>query len=205
MQLKRLHTPDGTTPFEAFLLESDDAGKAASFYVDNFAVVGVIAPTTRSGYRYRQWPRRQCSLSHRVAVAASGNANILTNVPRQDIVKANFSEIVAENIMKMSYMYSGSEFSFGNADSLINWASAAGLKVHGHALVWHPSYQLPAWAKIDNATFKDDFNRHIDTVAAHFAGKVVSWDVVNEALFDSADDAGLGSANGYRQSVFYRL
>ena len=137
-------------------------------------------------------------------MAASGNANILTNVPRQDIVKANFSEIVAENIMKMSYMYSGSEFSFGNADSLINWASAAGLKVHGHALVWHPSYQLPAWAKIDNATFKDDFNRHIDTVAAHFAGKVVSWDVVNEALFDSADDAGLGSANGYRQSVFYQ-
>ena len=31
VQLKGSYTPDGTTPFEAFLLESDDAGKAASF------------------------------------------------------------------------------------------------------------------------------------------------------------------------------
>ena len=47
-----------------------------------------------------------------VAVAASGNANILTSVARQDIVKASFNEIVAENIMKMGYLYSGNEFFF---------------------------------------------------------------------------------------------
>ncbi|WP_049765454.1 endo-1,4-beta-xylanase [Cellvibrio japonicus] len=141
-----------------------------------------------------------------VAVAASGgNADIFTSSARQNIVRAEFNQITAENIMKMSYMYSGSNFSFTNSDRLVSWAAQNGQTVHGHALVWHPSYQLPNWASDSNANFRQDFARHIDTVAAHFAGQVKSWDVVNEALFDSADDPdGRGSANGYRQSVFYR-
>ncbi len=140
-----------------------------------------------------------------VAVAAgSGAADIFTNTARQNVVREEFSQIVAENIMKMSYMYSGSSFSFTNADRLASWAASNGKSLHGHALVWHPSYQLPSWATDTNTNFRSDYARHIDTVAAHFAGKVKSWDVVNEALFDSADDDGRGSANGYRQSVFYR-
>ena len=44
VQLKGAYTCDGTTAFEAFILETDDAGKTASFYVDNFSVVGVVTP-----------------------------------------------------------------------------------------------------------------------------------------------------------------
>ncbi|HRH76771.1 MAG TPA: endo-1,4-beta-xylanase, partial [Cellvibrionaceae bacterium] len=205
VQLKGAYTYDGTTAFEAFILETDDAGKTASFYVDNFSVVGVVTPPPPPSIDIGNGLANNTAFPIGVAVAASGNANILTSVARQDIVKASFNEIVAENIMKMGYLYSGNEFSFAAADNLINWADSAGVNVHGHALVWHPSYQLPAWAKIDNSAFKDDFNRHIDTVAAHFAGKVVSWDVVNEALYDPNDDGDqAGTANGYRQSVFYK-
>jgi endo-1,4-beta-xylanase len=204
VELKGPYTPDGTTPFEGFIFETDDAAATVSFYVDNLSVLGVVAPPPAPVIDTGNGLAANASFPIGAALATSGDANIFTSVARQDIVKANFNEIVAENIMKMSYMYSGTDFSFTNADHLINWATSAGLKVHGHALVWHPSYQLPSWAKIDNATFKDDFNRHIDTVAAHFAGKLTSWDVVNEALYDPADDAGLGSANGYRQSVFYQ-
>lgn len=200
------YIPTDSTPFENFIIESVDGSVNVSFYVDNFSVGGEVIvtpppppPPVGTGLA------SLADFPIGVAVAAgSGAADILTNTARQNIVRAEFSQIVAENIMKMSYMYSGNNFSFTNADRLVNWAATNGKTVHAHALVWHPSYQLPGWATDSNANFRQDYARHIDTVAAHFAGKVKSWDVVNEALFDGADDDGRGSANGYRQSVFYR-
>ncbi len=201
--LRGTYTPSGTTPFESFIVESVDGSVNVSFFVDNFSVAGEVdeEPEVPVGTGLSSL----VDFPIGVAVAAgSGAADIFTNTARQNIVREDFSQIVAENIMKMSYMYSGSNFSFTNADRLANWAASNGKSLHGHALVWHPSYQLPSWATDSNANFRRDFERHIDTVAAHFAGKVKSWDVVNEALFDAADDDGRGSANGYRQSVFYR-
>jgi cellulose 1,4-beta-cellobiosidase len=201
--LSGIYTPAGTTPFESFIIESVEGSVNVSFFVDNFSIVGEVdeQPEVPVG----EGLASLVDFPIGVAVAAgSGGADILTNAARQNIVRQEFDQIVAENIMKMSYMYSGSNFSFTNADRLVNWAAQNGKSVHGHALVWHPSYQLPSWATDNNANFRRDYERHIDTVAAHFAGKVLSWDVVNEALFDAADDDGRGSANGYRQSVFYR-
>lgn len=201
--LSGTYTPGSATPFESFIIESVDGSVNVSFFVDNFSVAGNVdeEPEIPVGTGLSSL----VDFPIGVAVAAgSGAADIFTNTARQTIVREDFSQIVAENIMKMSYMYSGSNFSFSNADRLANWAASNGKSLHGHALVWHPSYQLPTWATDSNANFRSDYARHIDTVAAHFAGKVKSWDVVNEALFDSADDDGRGSANGYRQSVFYR-
>lgn len=201
--LRGTYTPSGSTPFESFIVESVDGSVNVSFFVDNFSVAGDVnePPPVPVGSGLSSLVNFPIG----VAVAAgSGAADIFTNTARQNIVREEFSQIVAENIMKMSYMYSGGNFSFTNADRLANWAASNGKSLHGHALVWHPSYQLPTWATDTNANFRTDFARHIDTVAAHFAGKVKSWDVVNEALFDAADDDGRGSANGYRQSVFYR-
>ncbi len=201
--LSGTYTPGSATPFESFIVESVDGSVNVSFFVDNFSVAGEVdeEPEVPVGTGLSSL----VDFPIGVAVAAgSGAADIFTNTARQNIVREEFSQIVAENIMKMSYMYSGNNFSFTNADRLANWAAANGKSLHGHALVWHPSYQLPTWATDSNANFRSDYARHIDTVAAHFAGKVKSWDVVNEALFDSADDDGRGSANGYRQSVFYR-
>ncbi len=202
VKLEGQYVPGNGTPFESFIFETDDPSATASFYVDNFSVTITAAPTIDTGNGLAA----NADFPIGVALAADGNASIFTSVPRQNIVKANFDEIVAENIMKMSYMYTGSAFSFTNADNLITWATDAGMKVHGHALVWHAAYQLPTWANSTNTNFKQDYATHVDTVAEHFAGKVVGWDVVNEALFDAADDSsGLGSANGYRQSVFYQV
>jgi endo-1,4-beta-xylanase len=42
---------------------------------------------------------------------------------------------------------------------------------------------------------------HVQTIASHFAGKVDSWDVVNEAL---ADDSDSDAVDGFRNSIFYQ-
>jgi endo-1,4-beta-xylanase len=54
--------------------------------------------------------------------------------------------------------------------------------VHGHCLVWHEA--LPRWFDPDlgGAAAHDLFTRHIGTVVGRYAGRVRSWDVVNEAV-----------------------
>ena len=86
-------------------------------------------------------------------------------------------------------------FDFTAADWMAEFAQAHGLLFRGHTLVWHLS--LPFW-------FKDTVNRqnaekfmveHIEKVAGHYAGKMHSWDVVNEAIH--VDD---GHPDGLRKT-----
>ncbi len=67
------------------------------------------------------------------------------------------------------------------------------MKVVGHNLCWHS--QTPAWMFRDEdgkPLPRDDALRnlkaHIDGVVGHFKGKVIGWDVVNEAISDAGDD-----------------
>ncbi len=74
-------------------------------------------------------------------------------------------------------------YNFCAADQLIAFAQANDMQVRGHTLVWHQS--LPAWLT-KGAYSRDDvvsiLHDHIDTVVKHFKGKLLSWDVVNEAI-----------------------
>lgn len=81
-----------------------------------------------------------------------------------------------------SLSHQAGEYDFSNADQFVAFCGANRIKVRGHTLVWHES--LPAWVKqkISPATAKNMMLDHIHAVAGHFAGKLYSWDVVNEAL-----------------------
>lgn len=100
--------------------------------------------------------------------------------------------------MKMSYLHPlENSYSFDNADTMVNWAEANGLTIHGHTFIWHSDYQVPSWMSSyagDFATMLDD---HVTTIADHFKGHVVSWDVVNEAIDEN-------QPNCYRDSLFYQ-
>jgi len=129
----------------------------------------------------------------------TSGVNILTDSTRQNILTRDFSQITVENKMKMSYI----EYNFNQADAIVNWAEQNNLGVHGHALVWHHESQLPSWAVNPKASFKEDFVASITRTATHFAGKVYSWDVVNEALYDQHDGTGHTNNNGLRNSVYF--
>ena len=80
---------------------------------------------------------------------------------------------------QFSYTYTG-------ADKLMQFAADHRMPVRADHLVWHQS--LPAW--LTNGKFSADqlsqiMHDHISNVAGHFAGKVYSWEVVNEAVDDS--------------------
>jgi endo-1,4-beta-xylanase len=91
------------------------------------------------------------------------------------------------------------EYDFGNADKFVSFCATNHIKVRGHTLVWHDS--LPAWVTplLTAGSGPGMMVDHIRRVAGHFAGKLYSWDVVNEVL-----DPGGNRPDGLRDSPWLR-
>lgn len=109
--------------------------------------------------------------------------------------------LVAENAMKWSSLRpSPAGYDFTASDRLFEFARISGKQVRGHNLCWHQ--QLPSWfasvATSENAASL--LTQHIQRVAGRYAGRVQSWDVVNEAV-NPLD----GRPDGLRDSPWLRL
>ncbi len=85
----------------------------------------------------------------------------------------------------------------GWEDPNIRFARDAGMRLTGGHFIWYQS--VPEWfARInDRAAAERAMTRHIAALGGAYAGQVMSWNVVNEAL----DPRGAGTA-GLRRSVF---
>lgn len=81
-------------------------------------------------------------------------------------------------------------FNFAPADRLAQFAAGNGMALRGHTLVWHQA--LPAW--FDPHPGRDQamalLQTHIRTVCTHYAGRIQSWDVVNEPIGHTDDHPG---------------
>jgi endo-1,4-beta-xylanase len=88
-----------------------------------------------------------------------------------------------------------STFDFTNTDYFAKFASDNKLLLRGHPLIWHKD--LPTWLPkiLDRQNAEKIFTNHIQTVVKRYAGKMHSWDVVNEAI-----EPGDRRADGFRNS-----
>jgi endo-1,4-beta-xylanase len=115
-------------------------------------------------------------------------------------IKANYDIVTPENNMKpQGTQPSEGNFSFQGPDALVQWCQQNGLKVWGHTLCWHsqtPGFFLQGTR--DEALAR--LQKHIETVAGHFAGKLVGWDVVNESI----NDGGNGQTENLRNMSWYQ-
>jgi endo-1,4-beta-xylanase len=116
---------------------------------------------------------------------------------RFDILKYHYNTVTAENHMKPDYIAPYPkptsdtwDYRFTSADQIVNAARAEGMSVVGHTLIWHS--QTPPWlTKNDNGTPLDrttalyNLEKYVREVVDHFKGKLISWDVVNEAMRES--------------------
>lgn len=107
----------------------------------------------------------------------------------QALLVRQFGTVTPENCMKPKWVQPiEGQFRFGPADALVAMAQAGGLTVNGHTLVWHE--QCPTWffedagRPADRQLVLQRLRAHVATVAGRYAGKVASWDVVNEAIAD---------------------
>ncbi|WP_289058547.1 endo-1,4-beta-xylanase [uncultured Flavobacterium sp.] len=121
-------------------------------------------------------------------VGMAVKASQLTNGSPYDVILKNeFSSISAEYEMKMDQIsVSSGVYNWTVADKIVAYGNSNDINVHGHALVWHNS--VPQWLKDFSGTdaeFKAEVKKYITDVVTHYAGKIKSWDVVNEAVDDN--------------------
>lgn len=100
---------------------------------------------------------------------------------------SQYNSITAENAMKFGKLQPmENDFRWADADELVNFARTNGMRIHGHTLIW--SAKNPKWVNAyqgDKKAWKKLLKTHIQTVVKHFKGRVLSWDVVNEAFEDN--------------------
>lgn len=107
---------------------------------------------------------------------------------RQTVLRL-FNYVVLENALKWG-AYGGS---FEPADKMLTWCKEHNLPVRGHNLFW-PSYMwLPANVRpLRGQAMRDAVHDHIVDYVSRTRGRVVVWDVVNEAVtsHEVYDEAG---------------
>lgn len=116
--------------------------------------------------------------------AAVANYALFSDPDYRKLVATQFSMLTPENELKPQFVHpQPNVYSFSEADSLVSFAAANNMKVHGHTLVF--SEANPKW--MQDAPLADRqkvMTDHITTVMRHFGTKISEWDVVNEPLSD---------------------
>jgi endo-1,4-beta-xylanase len=158
-------------------------------------VGGVLSGSAAVGLRY------QAERAGMVYGAAAGVAQLKND----KAFAAHFIEecgiLVPENELKWGTLRPAvNSYDFAPGDWLASFAQANNLLLRGHTLVWHEN--MPAWfsSTVNKKNAGTILQEHITTVVTHYAGKIHSWDVVNEAicLFD-------GLADGMRNTPWYQF
>ena len=140
--------------------------------------------------------------AHALLVGCAVNPDYLDGEPDYArTVAEQASILVPENAMKWAALRPApGQFDFRKADDVVVFALSHTQKVRGHNLCWHES--IPAWfagtVTKDNAAHT--LTEHIQAVAGRYAGKLHSWDVVNEAI-----DPKSGRPDGLRNSPWLEL
>jgi endo-1,4-beta-xylanase len=146
----------------------------------------------------------------RMPFGAAVTPEQLRTAATADFIRHHFRVLVAENVMKQEVLSPKAEgqYEFADADAIVNFGVANGMKVRGHALVWH--LQASPWifkensGEVSRTTLIARLERYITDVVAHFKGRVYAWDVVNEA-FQFDEPNAKTDANGMRLSDFRRI
>lgn len=135
-------------------------------------------------------PLRQAA-NGRFLVGTAISSRQLDNAKLAALVAEQFDCLTAENEFKpVSLHPRAGEFRFTGADKIVDFAREHRTKVVGHTLCWHS--QSPAFLyrgadgkPLPREEALKNLKDHIDGVVGHFRGKVIGWDVVNEAISDA--------------------
>ncbi|MGL5113894.1 MAG: endo-1,4-beta-xylanase [Beijerinckiaceae bacterium] len=132
--------------------------------------------------------------------AAAMKEDFLADSRYRDALIRHCDVIVPMNDLKWEAVHpERNRFNFEDADRLLDFAREHGKSTRGHALLWYNA--MPSWTREIASTreAERELRRHIEQVAGRYAGKITSWDVVNEVL--SHDPAAQGT---FRDTLWRR-
>lgn len=167
---------------------------AASYYIDDFSFVNTGLQTIV--------PLKDVYKNGFLLGNVPGNSDLNPGNGQNAFFNYHFNSVTFGNEMKPDALQkTKGTYTFTRSDDMVAKSQAMGMEVHGHVLVWHS--QTPAWftQQVDASgnALKDqagnplyltrsealaNMRTHIKTVMEHYGDKVISWDVVNEAMQD---------------------
>ena len=123
-------------------------------------------------------------------------------------IKTHYNILTPENCMKPQRVHPEEDrYNWTTSDALVQWCQENGVKVWGHTLVWHA--QTGRWflepgadgQPVTRELAMERLKEHITTVVGRYKGRVVGWDVVNEAV----EDRGVGDTENLRDRSWYKV
>jgi endo-1,4-beta-xylanase len=181
----------------------ETASSLASYYIDDFSMTLVDQPPIQTDI-----PSVYQTLADYFPIGAAIEPNQLGDI-HADLLTMHFNSITAENVMKPGPLQPvEGQFNWAPADTLVNFARANNMRMHGHTLVWHN--QSPDWLFLDasgnpmtptpenKALLLQRLEDHIRAVVGRYANDIASWDVVNEVIDASQPDC-------LRRSAWYTI
>ncbi len=171
-------------------------------------LAGVVAISALVGFSckpaQKPEPTLKDAFANKFYIGTAMNAEQImgTDSATVEVIKKNFSAIVAENCMKSGPIQpEEGKFDFELADKFVEFGEKNNMYITGHCLVWHS--QAPRWFFTDSLgndvtpeVLTERMKTHIFTVMGRYKGKIKGWDVVNEAVEDDGS---------YRNSKFFQI
>ncbi|MCL2372006.1 MAG: endo-1,4-beta-xylanase [Defluviitaleaceae bacterium] len=122
----------------------------------------------------------------------------------------HYNQITASNMHKISFILNNNrdawQFNWETTDHIVNWAEENDLAMVWHTLVWHTQSRL--WLTNDadgNVLTREqamyNLHRYISTVASRYAGRILSYDVVNEVIWGVDQLSGWNANPNWRNHM----
>ena len=186
----------------AYVEVADNYGEPRTFLIDDFEIT-FVGPAEEPNPDFSLPSLREVYKDDFLIGNIMNPGNFEDDI-RSRMLKHHYSLLTAENAMKPEYAYKPGtrEFDLTDEIALAEQAIAEGFKVHGHVLVWHA--QSPNWLHtqvdaggnplrdpdgnilyLDKDEALNNLRTHIRTVVEKIGNRVISWDVVNEAMNDN--------------------
>ena len=131
-------------------------------------------------------------------IGAAVDATALADDPTYaEVLAREFDYVTPENATKWGFLQpTPTQYRWGDADAIVDFAEAHSQAVKGHAFVWHS--QMPNWVTVSMTPeeLSAAIQSHIQTTLERYRGRIRAWDVVNEAVDTSTE-------SGYRESLFW--
>ena len=113
---------------------------------------------------------------------------VTTRDTMRSIIVNEFNSITPENEMKMYSVLAGpGEYRWARVDTMVAFARKYDKRLFGHCLIWHSG--TPGWLtemEHDSTSLSNFMKEYIHTYVSRYKDDVDGWDVVNEAITDSA-------------------
>lgn len=169
--------------------------------IHSYLQIQALANSKRDFTVVGKTPLRQRAASKGLIYGADCGTLKLESDPKLEKVVVQECAMLVAGFLKWDHLRPTVEsFNFTKGDWYASFARERGMLLRGHTLVWHEA--LPPWFKetVNRQNGQQFLQQHIKQVVGHYAGRMHSWDVVNEAI--SVED---GQPNGLRKTPWLQF